>query len=134
MASKSVQQPDVGRVAGIRAIAVAGDETSQPVDPRLLGLRRKPDRSFALDRIEVGDVQLFEIVTDAHADAAGEEVLNVRVDAMPRVVNVWQRNELPATTSIGEALGRIRGMDVPGAAPTSDVHGNIKVLPCLPSQ
>ena len=42
---------------------------------------------------------------------------------------------LPAGTSIGDAaLGRIRGMDVQGAPPRSDVHSKIKVLPCLPSQ
>ena len=61
-------------MAGIRPVAIAQGQTTKPVQAWDTGCRRKADRTVRVQRVEVGDSQLFEVITEADADPRIQEI------------------------------------------------------------
>ena len=111
---EAIQRAQVDGVTRVRAVAVAGDQPAEPVDPRLAGRRCETHRTIRVDRVEVGDRQLLEVVAGADTGPLRQEVLHVGRQPVPRVLHVGQRDELArgrqrrnARAAVHEAVPRV---------------------------
>src|SRR3954470_24099658 len=99
--SELIEQAGDNRVAGVGPRTVAGEQHAEPVDARRAGWRREADGSVGIDHREIRDVQFLEEIAAAHAQLAGEVVLGVDSEAMPRIGDVGQRDELSRALQAG---------------------------------